>query len=737
MTSNFLSIEGVSRYGSTPRVSSAPAVELKSLGGAPTRPSDSPFHPSQFDKTLGYPQDHAVPDSVAQMSNMEVMEDAHRFATESLEMDDEGAKSFVRAALVAKDIYVYDMVARGHPDYVSRSLPVKLERDELDALRDEKDRLFSERKMIIVSVSVAIAALLQGHVQSSINGGAAFPTQLGFGSDPSLARDGTQPNSAQSSDWALGATNAMPYLVTALAGVWVATPVNDRLGRRGAIMVSAVLVLVSSVVSALCLLLDRNIRWKVLIGVRVVNGLGMGIKAVSTPILASETAIRFFRGSFTLAWQLWVAFGIMVGFLINLILYSVVKNEDIALALILGAPSVPALALLCTMPFCPESPRYYMRKDSLNYNPKRAFEGLSGLRDCQLLAMKDMYILNKTIEEEYKDLGWVKSGSRSSRSAPNTNPGFLAKFSDLLSRPRLRNALISSGIVNLAQQLCGINVSAFYSSTLFASVLSNSGSQSDDSNNSNSVQTAMGLSLGFGLVNFLFGLPAIKTIDSLGRRKWLLSTLPLMSFFMLMACLSFPIDGGYNPAKNDSTTARLVAMWLYLHAVAYSPGLGPIPITLASESFPLSHREIGCAFSVAVCYGFAGILSLCFPSIMSGLSLPGSLGLFSGLTLIATVLVFLLVEETKELSLESLDIIFGYPKTKFVRYHVREYLPWLYRRYILRVRPTPERPFLDVSNVYRSMPPSRSGESGADLEREPTRSDYSSIRTTRTNEPRN
>lgn len=32
---------------------------------------------------------------------------------------------------------------------------------------------------------------------------------------------------------------------------------------------------------------------------------GMGIKAVSAPILASETAIRFWRGSFLLAWQLW------------------------------------------------------------------------------------------------------------------------------------------------------------------------------------------------------------------------------------------------------------------------------------------------------------------------------------------------------------------------------------------------------------------------------------------------
>lgn len=33
--------------------------------------------------------------------------------------------------------------------------------------------------------------------------------------------------------------------------------------------------------------------------------LGMGIKAVSTPILAGETAVGFWRGSAILAWQLW------------------------------------------------------------------------------------------------------------------------------------------------------------------------------------------------------------------------------------------------------------------------------------------------------------------------------------------------------------------------------------------------------------------------------------------------
>lgn len=70
--------------------------------------------------------------------------------------------------------------------------------------------------------------------------------------------------------------------------------------------------------------------------------------------------------------------------------------------------------------------------------------------------MKDMYVLHKTIEEEYNILGWDQSHPRGTQKTPNTiNPHFGKKFVQLFSRRRLRNALISASTVNLAQQLCG------------------------------------------------------------------------------------------------------------------------------------------------------------------------------------------------------------------------------------------------------------------------------------------
>lgn len=75
----------------------------------------------------------------------------------------------------------------------------------------------------------------------------------------------------------------------------------------------------------------------------------------------------------------------------------------------------------------------------------------------------------------------------------------------------------------------------------------------------------------------------------------------------------------------------------------------------------------------------------------AGLKAIGALGLFSGLNIVALVMVFLLVEETKRRTLEDLDHIFAVSKRKFMRFQVFEYLPWLLQRYILgNPKPRPE-----------------------------------------------
>lgn len=564
--------------------------------------------------------------------------------------------------------------------------------EEKEALCDEQDSVFSERGMLIVIFTVSLAAFLQGHVQSSINGASLYRERLDLLCYPNgttvdvindlrtISTNATSvvhPMAPTRCDWELGATNATPFLAAAVLGCWLALPISDRFGRKGSMVVAAVLVLVSSLLSAIVPVISMSApKWTILLGIRIINGIGMGIKAVNTPILASETAIGYWRGTSILAWQLWVAFGIFVGFAFN-ILFSFVKSRDFSLALILGAPILPSIMLLFALWICPESPRWYMRQGP-NYNPQKAYNILKSLRKCELIALRDIYLLHKSIEQEHSQNKRQSTAefAKSMRTEKYQGLGeFCKQYSQLFSVMRLRNALISCSIVALAQQLCGVNILAFYSGTFFVQILSNGVKEIDDV-----TKLAMYFSIGFGAVNFIFGIPAFRTIDTIGRRKWLNITLIPMALLMAAASLSFfPIMENLD---SNHTTAALVAVFLYLHTAVYSPGLGPIPFTLAAESFPLAHREVGCAFAVSVNLFCAGILSICFPGINASFSSPGCLGAFAGFNLLAFVLVFLFVEETRLVSLEDLDFVYAVPKSTFTQFQVFAYLPWLMRRYV-------------------------------------------------------
>ncbi|KAH8159842.1 hypothetical protein CIB48_g8405 [Xylaria polymorpha] len=613
---------------------------------------------------------------LARLTDEELEQDARDFQRAFLPRVK--AERLLRAVQVGKDIRIYDAVARSEDPNADRNLPVKLTAREKLALKKEKDSLPSETTMLIVVLTVSLAAFLQGFVQSSINGASLYANE--FGLDTVKPDIGSSPSKPTANEWKLGAVNASPFLFAALVGCWLALPINERFGRRGAMAIAACLIFASSLGSAFC---DD---WKQLFAARVFNGIGMGIKAVSTPILASETAVGYWRGTSILAWQL---------------------------CLILGAPFVPSIFLLVSLYFCPESPRYYMRQRSAHFDPERAYGILLRLRGCevinqtatredyrtnrnlQLQALRDIYLIYKSVQQEEQSL--QADEDTSNRGVPHGFFGYLrnyiTQYKQLFTRRRLRNALVSSSIVSLAQQLCGINVFAFYSGPLFSGLLHNNTDR----------LLPLVYSLVFGVVNFIFGLPAIRTIDTLGRRKWLVLTLPLMCLFMTAAALSTLIPesktrGGivalfvYRRSYPQSPRSRIRELTIRaVFAIAYSPGMGPVPFTLASESFPLSHREAGCAFAIATNLGFAGLLSISFPSIYAGLHDGGTLGLFAGLNLVAFLLVFLLVEETKRRSLEDLDSIFDVRKSRFTRYQVVEYLPWFFRHYVLgRQVPRPE-----------------------------------------------
>jgi zinc transporter ZupT len=91
-------------------------------------------------------------------------------------------------------------------------------------------------------------------------------------------------------------------------------------------------------------------------------------------------------------------------------------------------------------------------------------------------------------------------------------------------------------------------------------------------------ENALLVSLGCGITNWLFAVPAIYTIDTFGRRNLLLTTFPFMALFLFWTGFSFYIE-------NEQTRTAMVATGIYLYMIVYSPGEGPVPFTYSAEAF--------------------------------------------------------------------------------------------------------------------------------------------------------
>ena len=118
------------------------------------------------------------------------------------------------------------------------------------------------------------------------------------------------------------------------------------------------------------------------------------------------------------------------------------NSGDIAWRLQLGSAFVPAVPLVLGIWFCPESPRWLLKKGRVN----QAYKSLLKLRNTPLQAARDLYYIHAQLEYEAALLN--KS------DLAKTNNMF-TRFVELFTVPRLRRATQASGIVMIAQQMCG------------------------------------------------------------------------------------------------------------------------------------------------------------------------------------------------------------------------------------------------------------------------------------------
>lgn len=499
--------------------------------------------------------------------------------------------------------------------------------------REKNSTFWDESKQLKITIfACCLGAIIQGWNQTgsnaaNLNWPDEFGLKLGNETTPAVRAD----------VWYYAVVNAAPFLSAAWFGAWLSDPLNEFLyGRRGAPFIAAIFCL-ASVIGAAC---SRNTAQ--LLVCRLLLGIGMGSKASVIPIYAAEVAPARLRGSLVMNWQLFTAFGEVLGFSANLALAGVGK---LAWRLQMACSFLPTIPLLAVIFCCPESPRFLMKKGLY----KKAYKAMVALRGSPIKAAKEMIYLDAQIQateaklfshtvedEEYADndrpttsqshatsvtsrddvssmrsidsdhinehdddegseewnpltlpqriLKQFHSFGRLVRSKEDENEDpttFQAQFkltsywqriTQLMTVPRTRRACLAAFVVMIAQQLCGINILAFYSTTYFRDSAEKSG-------NPNSL-APLWYSWGYGITNFLFAFPAYYLIDRKGRRWLLLVTFPLMALMLLASAFSYKIPPG-------QAHIGVIYFFFILFTIFYSPGGGPVPFTYSSEVFPL------------------------------------------------------------------------------------------------------------------------------------------------------
>ena len=131
--------------------------------------------------------------------------------------------------------------------------------------------------------------------------------------------------------------------------------------------------------------------------------------------------------------------GIFMGYCANL---AVGKVDKISWRLQFGSAFIPAVPLLIGVFFCPESPRWCMKKGRY----LQAWNSLLRLRNNPVQAARDLFYVDCLIVQEHNMV--LEAGL-----SPDSN--MFTRFIELFTIPRVRRATWASGIVMIAQQMCG------------------------------------------------------------------------------------------------------------------------------------------------------------------------------------------------------------------------------------------------------------------------------------------
>ena len=397
----------------------------------------------------------------------------------------------------------------------------------------------------------------------------------------------------------------------------------SRLGRRNSLRLASVLFFLSALGSYYPEFLFFNYgepNMELLIAFnlyRVLGGIGVGLASAVCPMYIAEIAPSNIRGTLVSCNQFAIIFGMLVVYFVNFLIMGdhtnpiIDKSAEGILSVnaasdmwsvqtgwryMFGSEAFPAALFGFLLFFVPKTPRYLV----LVHQDEKAYSILEKVNGA-----------NKAKEI----LAEIKATSKE-------------KTEKLFS---YGVAVIVIGILlSVFQQAIGINAVLYYAPRIFENAGAEGGGM---------MQTVI-----MGIVNIVFTLVAILTVDRFGRKPLLIigSIGMAVGAFAVAMCDSMGIKG------------IVPVLSVIVYAAFFMMSWGPICWVLIAEIFPNTIRGKAVAIAVAFQWIFNYIISSTFPALYD-FSPMFAYSLYGIICVAAAFFVWRWVPETKGKTLEDMS----------------------------------------------------------------------------------
>ncbi|XP_044022465.1 solute carrier family 2, facilitated glucose transporter member 1 [Siniperca chuatsi] len=369
----------------------------------------------------------------------------------------------------------------------------------------------------------------------------------------------------------------------------------NRFGRRNSMLMVNVLAFIAAILMGFSKMASS---WEMLIVGRFVVGLYSGLSTGFVPMYVGEVSPTSLRGALGTLHQLGIVVGILIAQVFGM--DSIMGTDDLW-PLLLGFIFVPALIQCILLPLCPESPRFLLINKNEENKAKAVLKKLRGTTDVSA----DM--------QEMKE-----EGRQMMREKKVTIP-------ELFRSPLYRQPLLVAVILQLSQQLSGINAIFYYSTRIFEKA---------------GVEQPVYATIGAGVVNTAFTVVSLFVVERAGRRSLhLLGLLGMAGSAILMTIALALLD-----QLKWMSYLSIVAIFAFV--AFFEIGPGPIPWFIVAELFPQGPRPSAIAVAgftnwtanFIVGMGFQYVEELCGPYVFV---------IFTVLLLSFFVFTYFKVPETK------------------------------------------------------------------------------------------